>query len=281
MSLLDQLAKQAEARKQNDPAAEQALREAQFAQLCTAFEKFKDYLEQLTGLLNQHPETVVQSYEIPGYGVLSATIAHDYVVRHTPSKGAVELSVSVNAVIANDVPALVVHGTSKIQTIKSLFDKHKILAIQDIKKDASNQINQATFKPRGKLPLSVICTGDTTNPQMRMLITNFEDLGQSTKQFSLEQIDDAFFDLVGHYIARKDNELTKEKLPDGVLKKLRHTAQQNEMRRRWEEKLAAQAEAAEAARVEAERQNTIGAKVLETGKSLLGRLGSLIKKSDK
>jgi hypothetical protein len=281
MSLLDQLAKQAEARKQNDPAAELAQREAQFDQLCKAFEKFKDYLEQLTSLLSKHPETVVQNYEIPGYGTLQANIAHDYVVRHTPAKNSVELSVSVNAMIASDSQALVVHGASKVQTVKSLFDKHKITAIQDTKKDASNLISQATFKPRGKLPLSIVCTAELANPQMKMLITNFEDLGQSTKQFSLEQIDDAFFDLVGHYIARKDNELTKEKLPDGVLKKLRHTAQQNEMRRRWEEKLAAQAAAAEAAREEAERQNKLGAKVLETGKSLLGRLGSLIKKNDK
>ena len=142
-------------------------------------------------------------------------------------------------------------------------------------------VNQATFKPRGKLALSIVCTSDAANPALRMVITNFEDLGQTTKNFTLEQLDEQFFDLVGHYLARKDNELTKEKLPDGVLKKLRHTAQQNEMRRRWEEKLAAQSQVEENARAEAERQqNKLSSRVFETGKSLVNRLSSLIKKKD-
>ena len=63
-----------------------------------------------------------------------------------------------------------------------------------------------------------------------------------------------------------------------MLKKLRQTAQQNEMRRKWEEKLNQQAQAAEQARLEAEAQNTFSNRLIAQGKSLMDKLNGLMKK---
>jgi hypothetical protein len=173
-----------------------------------------------------------------------------------------------------------VQGISKIQTVKALFDKHRINAIADAKKDATGAINQANFRARGKIPLSLHAVVDQNAAQLRLTLSNFEDLGVSVKLFSPEQVTDQLFDLIGHYVARKDNELTKEKLPDSVLKKLRHTAQQAEMRKRWEEKMAQQALENEQRQRESDEQNKLHNRVLAQGKQLFGRLSGLIKKKD-
>lgn len=165
-----------------------------------------------------------------------------------------------------------VQGVSRIQTIKALFDKHRLPALLEAKKDASGTINQAVFRARGKIPLSIVALAELSTGQIKLTLSNFEDLGTSIKTYTAENSNDQLFDQIGHYLARKDNELTKEKLPDGVLKKLRQTAQQNEMRRKWEEKLNQQAEEAEQARRDAEEQRKFSNRLIAQGKSLVDRL---------
>jgi hypothetical protein len=282
MSLLEQLAKQAEQKKTDLGGAQVLDKEASLASIEASLVRLKDYLLQLTTLLAQHPEKVQQNYEIPGYGTVVCWVAHDYIVKHNQlSKSAAEVTLSFNANIASELcPVIDVQGVSKIQTIKALFDKHRINAITDAKKDSAGATNQANFRARGKIPLTLHAVADQNSAQLRLSVSNFEDLGTTVKLYTHDQIDDLLFDVIGHYVARKDNELTKEKLPDGVLKKLRHTAQQAEMRRRWEEKMAQQAlEAEEKQRLE-EEQNKLHNRMLAQGKHLFGKLSGLIKKKD-
>lgn len=282
MSLLDQLAKQSEQRKSGLGDAESLVadRESNFKSLEISIQQYKDYLDQLTKLLADHPEKIQQQYEIPGYGTITAQIAHDYVVRlNAISKGSIEVTLNFNANVQSELcPSVVVQGVSRIQTIKALFDKHRLPALLETKKDASGTINQAVFRARGKIPLSIVALAELSTGQLKLTLSNFEDLGTSIKTYTAENFNDQLFDQIGHYLARKDNELTKEKLPDGVLKKLRQTAQQNEMRRKWEEKLNQQAEEAEQARLEAEEQRKFSNRLIAQGKSLVGKLTDLIKK---
>ena len=282
MSLLDQLAKQSEQRKTglSDVESLVADRESNFKSLEVSIQQFKDYLDQLTKLLAEHPEKVPQRYEIPGYGTITALIAHDYVLRlNAINKGSIEVNLTFNANVQSELcPSIDVQGVSRVQTIKALFDKHRIPALLDAKKDASGAISQAVFRARGKIPLSIVALAELSTGQLKLSLSNFEDLGTSIKNYTAEQFNEQLFDQIGHYLARKDNELTKEKLPDSVMKKLRQTAQQNEMRRKWEEKLNQQAEEAEQARIEAEAQNTFADRLMAQGKSLVGRLAGLIKK---
>ena len=282
MSLLDQLAKQSEQRKTGLSEAESLVagRESNFKSLETSIQQYKDYLDQLTKLLAEHPEKVQQRYEIPGYGTITALIAHDYVVRlNAINKGSIEVTLNFNANVQSELcPSLEVQGVSRIQTIKALFDKHRIPAMLDAKKDASGAISHAVFRARGKIPLSIVGLAELSTGQLKLSLSNFEDLGTSIKTYTAEHFNEQLFDLIGHYLARKDNELTKEKLPDNVLKKLRQTAQQNEMRRKWEEKLNQQVEEAEQARQEAEAQNNFSNRLIAQGKSLVGKLAGLIRK---
>jgi hypothetical protein len=283
MTLLDQLAKQAELRKAPESGGETAVeREANFKILEERLPKFRDYLQQLTALLAAHPERLEQRYEIPGYGTIVALIAHDYEVKiFSPSKNSLEVKLNFNANVQSDAcPLVAVAGVSRIQTIKAIFDKHRIPALQDTKKDAAGATAQANFRARGKIPLGLHAIAESSTGHVKLTISNFEDLGSSTKTYSIDQFDENLYDVIGHYIARKDNELTKEKLPDGVLKKLRHTAQQNEMRRKWEEKLAEQAAAAEMARQQEQEQSKLHNRMMAQGKMLFGKLSDLIKKKE-
>ncbi len=282
MSLLDQLAKQSEQRKTGPSDAENLLagRESSFKSLEVSIQQYKDYLDQLTKLLAEHPEKIQQRYEIPGYGTITALIAHDYVVRvNVINKASIEVALTFNANVQTELcPSIEIQGVSRVQTIKALFDKHRIPALLEAKKDASGAISQAMFRARGKIPLSIVALAELSTGQLKLSLSNFEDLGTSIKHYTAELFNEQLFDQIGHYLARKDNELTKEKLPDNVLKKLRQTAQQNEMRRKWEEKLNQQAEEAEQARLLAEAQNKFSNRLIAQGKSLVGKLTGLIKK---
>ncbi len=277
MSLLNQLAQSAEARKLGDSEAQnqQAVRESAYAALQIKLGELAEYLSNLTTLLREGNELVTQNYEFPGYGTVVTQIAHDYkVTQGPPNKSSLEVRLEFSAnILAEQSPLVVTQGLSRYQAVKAIFDKHRISGMQDVKKDASGVIQSATFKARGKLPIALVAITDNQSGALRLQLSNFEDLSESLKTFSADQVDEKLFDLIGHYVARKDNELTREKLSHDLMKKIRHTAQHNEMRRKWEEKLAGQAAAEEAARQQAEEANKLHNRLLNQGKSLLGKLG--------
>ena len=285
MGLLDQLTKQAELRKQDGTGSEQQVadREQAYKQLDAALQSFKEYLGKLLKLLSDTGEKVQQRYEMPGYGTIVAQISHDYELRlHNPNKACTELRLSFSAAILSaQCPSVEIQGVSRVQTINAAFQKHRIPAMVDSKKDASGIINYAKFCARGKIPLTMVASTDASTGVVKVTLENFEDLSCTSKTYGPEQFNESLFDLLGRYVARKDSDLTKEKLPDGVLKKLRHTAQQNEMRRKWEEKLSAQAETEEAARRQAANENRLGNRLLSQGKNLVGKLGLLVERFKK
>lgn len=277
MSLLNQLAQIAEQRKlgENEADSLRAGREAGYAMLQLKLGELTGYLNNLTTLLRESNEVVTQNYEFPGYGTVVTQIAHDYkVTQGPPNKSSLEVRLEFSAnILADQSPVVVTQGLSRYQAVKSIFDKHRVSGMQDVKKDASGVIQNATFKARGKISISLVASSDSQSGALRLQLSNFEDLADSLKTFTADQVDEKLFDLIGHYVARRDNELTREKLSHDVLKKLRHTAQHNEMRRKWEEKLANQAEAEDAARKQADEANKLHNRLVNQGKSLLSKLG--------
>jgi len=283
MSLLNELAQIAEQRKLGENGADslRAGREAGYALLQGKLGELTEYLTNLTTLLRESSDAVMQNYEFPGYGTVVTQIAHDYkITQGPPNKSSLEVRLEFSAnILMEQSPVVVTQGLSRYQAVKAIFDKHRISGMQDVKKDASGVVQSATFKARGKVAISLVASSDSQTGALRLQLSNFEDLADSMKSFSADQVDEKLFDLIGHYVARRGNELTREKLSHDVLKKLRHTAQHNEMRRKWEEKLANQAEEAEVARQKAEQANTLSNRLISQGKSLLGKLG-LFKKDD-
>jgi len=283
MSLLNQLAQIAEQRKlgENEADSLRAGREAGYALLQVKLGELTEYLTNLTTLLRESNDVVTQNYEFPGYGTVVSQIAHDYkITQGPPNKSSLEVRLEFSAnILVEQSPIVVTQGLSRYQAVKAVFDKHRVSGMQDVKKDASGVVQSATFKARGKVAISLVASSDSQSGALRLQLSNFEDLADSLKSFNANQVDEKLFDLIGHYVARRDNELTREKLSHDLLKKLRHTAQHNEMRRKWEEKLANQAEEAEVARRKAEQANTLSNRLISQGKSLLGRLG-LFKKDD-
>jgi hypothetical protein len=277
MSLLNQLAQSAEQRKLGESEAEgqRAAREAAYAALQVKLSELCDYLTNLTKLLRESNEPITQNYDFPGYGTIVTQLAHDYkVAQSPPNKNTLEVRLEFSAnIIADHSPLITTQGLSRYQAVKAVFDKHRVSGMQDVKKDASGVIQSATFKARGKIVIALVASTDIQSGLLRLQLSNFEDLSDSMKSYSAEQVDEKLFDLIGHYVARRDNELTREKLSNDLLKKLRHTAQHNEMRRKWEEKLANQAEAAETARQQAEKAGKLHNRLVSQGKTLLGKLG--------
>lgn len=264
MSLLKALEAEAERKRQERAEAEQRGSdiEAQFHQqvrpaltrLHDAFQRFANSLMELRPATELH-------FEVPGYGSFSAVVEHDYGIAMDPRASVAELTLSFHATIDPQAPEVELSGAPLIRSVQELFQEAGISAFKNGKRDVKGHFVQATFKPRGKVPLQVRVSGDTTSSEIRVLLRNFEALGQISKSYPMEDFDEALFDRLLRYIARTDNELTREQLPDKVRTTLRTKVQQEQLRRKWEDQIYQQRlreeEAARLAREQARLHNVL------------------------
>src|SRR6185436_387163 len=124
--------------------------------------------------------------------------------------------------------------------LSAAFQKYRLAGLQDFKKDDSGEMVNATFRARGKVPLGVLITAEPATCQIRLNFTNFDALGSVSRVVGPAQFNESLFDEIGRTIAREPNNLFREELPDDYRRQLQHKIQQEQMRRKWEQKLAVQ-----------------------------------------
>jgi hypothetical protein len=245
MGLLDDLEQEAQRRKASLDEAQtaRAAREHVYlTQLDPAMQGFYEYLGKLTGnLAFLKPRTQLQ-FEIPGYGLLVANVEHEYELRSNklaPTAREVVLNFHAN-VATEECPSVEVVGTGKIRTLNGIFQKLRLAAVHEFKKDDSGEMTSAVFRARGKIPLNVSVATDAESAQVRMSFTNFDSLGVAAKAVPAAQFNEALYDEIGRLIAREPNTLFREAISDDYRKQLQQKLQQDNMRRKWETKIAQQ-----------------------------------------
>ncbi len=245
MGLLDELEQEARRRKASLGDAEKlkSERDAAFKTLLEpGMMAFHDYLVKLVANLVFLKPKTQQRYEIPGYGAIVANIEHEYDLKaNKPSPSSNEITLNFSATVASEeCPTLDVEGSAKIRTVNSFFQKHRLAGIQEFKKDDSGEMIRATFRARGKIPLSVAILADAESGQVRMNFTNFEVLGVASKTVPPAQFNEQLFDEVGRFISRQESSLFRESLSDDYRRQLQQKIQQDNLKRKWEAKIAEQ-----------------------------------------
>ena len=276
MGLLDDLEQEAQRRKagQGDAERERQEREQTYkSQLEPGMQALYEYLTKLTQNLAYLKPKLTGRYELPGYGVIVAHCEHDYELKTSTQPHSREITLNVSYTVATDeCPAVEAVGPTKVKALSAVFQKHRLAGLQEFKKDDSGEMVTANFRARGKVPLSVMITAEASTCQVRLNFTNFDALGTISKVTSPAQFNEALFDEIGRYIAREPTNLFREDLPDDYRRQLQHKIQQEQMRRKWEQKLAVQQQE------ELERLRREKTAADDAGGGFLGKMRELFRK---
>jgi hypothetical protein len=271
VGLLDELEQEAQRRKASASDAERrkAEREEIFrTRIEPGMTALYEYLQKLTASLKVLKPKKEQRYALAGYGEVVGYIDHDYDLQVSSQTGSKEIRVAFPCIVASDqCPMIEIQGAPKIKAVAGAFQRYHLGGLIEPKKDAGGEVVSARFNAKGKIAMSATFAGDIESAAVRMTFTNFEGLGQVTKTVSGDQLDDALFDDIGRFFTREPNNLLREALPDAYRNELRTKVQQDQIKRRWENKINEQQQT-ELARIRRDR-------------SITGRLAKLVTREEK
>ncbi len=276
MSLLDELEQEAQKRKASADDAQlrkQAREEFFKTQIEPRMTAFADYLQKLAANLKTLKPAKPWRYDLPGYGAVVAYSDHDYDLKVTKQSDSHEINLSFGCTIAmEECPVVVVDGTTKVKALAGVFQRHGLGgATLEPKKDAIGEVVLAKFRTRGRIALAASFSADADAPMMKMSFSNFDRFGTTLKTVSVGQLNAALFDEIGRYLTREDDSLLREELPDDYRAQLRSSVERDQIKRRWEFKIAG--------RRKTELEDLKRGQTGQTGgESLFGRLRGLVKK---
>lgn len=275
MGLLDELEQAANRRKQeqDEQARQKDERDRVFkTELEPAMQSLQDFLGRLIKSLTDLKPERSQTYELAGYGQVLASIIHEYQLTHTGNSTMREVKLSFQAnVLTERCPVVEAQGVTRVKTISAALQKARLSGMANPRKDSSGEIVEAQFRAKGKVQLTAHFVAEAATGQVKATFANFEDLGQFTKIYAPSQFNQELFETFALYITREDNALTKEAIPDRLRQSLRNKVQQDEIKRKWEDRLYQQQLEEEQKR---EEQSQLGQRIKKQGGALLEKLKS-------
>jgi hypothetical protein len=244
MGLLDDLEQEAQRRKASLDEAERlkADRESAYKTVLEpGMQALHEYLSKLTAnLAFLKPKTAVR-HEIPGYGTIVAYFEHEYDLKaNKVSPTSKEILLNFHAAVASEECPVVEVSAAKARTLNGFFQKHRLVGLHESRKNEDGEVVSATFRARGKIPLSVRIAADADSAQVRLSFQNFDLLGEATKSVLPSQFNEQLFDEIGRFIARERSALFREAVSDDFRKQLQQKIQQDQLKRKWEAKIVEQ-----------------------------------------
>ena len=272
MSLLDDLEQEAKRLKltAGDVQQRKLAREEFFKnQIAPRVNALGEYLTRLVANLKALKPAKPWRYSMPGYGQIVAHCEHDYELVQTVLPDSHEIRIAFHCEVApEDCPAVEVEGI-KVKALSGTFGRYQLAGqMSDVKKGSNGELLAATFRARGRITAIATFSADADAPVLKMSFTNVDAFGNAVKTVSLGALNDALFDDIGRFLAREENTLLRESLPDDYRAQLRSAVERNQVKQRWELKIA-------------ERRKTELAALKRahgSGESLFARLRGLVSK---
>jgi hypothetical protein len=244
MGLHDELEQEAQRRKATLDQAERQKQERESVfktQLDPAMQALYEFLAKLVDNLKFLKPKRPQVFKLAGYGDIVGYLEHDYELKINSQPLSKEITLAVTCTVATEECApLDVHGVAKVKATNATFQKHRLAGMAEAKKDDAGEVSQATFRPRGKIPLSAQIVADAESGMVRMTFNNFDGFGTLTRSVLANQFTEQLFDDLARYVAREPSNLFREDLPDDFRKQLQQKVQQEQLKRKWENKIAEQ-----------------------------------------
>jgi hypothetical protein len=243
VGLLDELENEAQKRKTEDEgaAALKAARESAYRTVLEpAMGVLLAYLKELVDKLKVLQPKIAIRHTLPGYGEVVGHVEHEYEVHEVRQASSSEITLSFFcAVASSECPSVQVEGSNRVRAVSALFQRYRLGSPLAPAKDASGEIVSATFKAKGRIPLTAVFSVDAASGQLRLSFTNFDDLATAIKTVAPEQVGEALYDEIGRYLMREPTQLMREALPEDYRSQLRARVQQQEVKRRWESLISA------------------------------------------
>ena len=270
VGLLDELEQEAQRRKASagDADKRKAEREEIYrTQIEPGMTALYEYLQKLVASLKVLTPKKQLRFALAGYGDVVGYIEHSYDLHLSTQTGTKEIKLSFPCAVASDEsPSIEIQGGNKIKAVAGAFQRYHLGGMQDPKKEGGEVVS-ARFNAKGRITLIATFVGDVETAMMRMNFVNFEGLGTVTKTVSGAQLGEALFDDIGRFLTREPNSLLHEELPDAYRMQLRSKVQQDQIKRRWENKIN-------------EQQQTELAQI-KRDRSITGRMARLVVGDDK
>lgn len=278
VGLLVELENEAQRRKSSDEdqAALKLARETAYRTvLDPAMASLFAYLTELISKLKTLQPKIAVRHALAGYGDVVGYIEHEYELHEARQPSSKEITLAFFAPIASsECPSVQVEGSNRVRALSALFQRHRLGAPLAPTKDTTGEIVGATFKAKGRIPLTAVFTADAASGQLRMSFSNFDDLASAVKTVAPDLVNEALYDQIGRYLMRDPTELMREVLPENYRSQLRARVHQQEVKRRWESQIVARQQDDIAM---LKREYGIGARFNRIGDAM-GKLRGLVSK---
>lgn len=242
MGLLDELEQEAQRRKLSDAeiARRKAEREEAYrVRIEPALDALHHFLTELIAKLKTLQPRKRIAYHVPGYGDAVGYVEHVYELEDNKQASTREITLVFHCALATEeCPSVDVDGASRVRAVAGFFQRHHIGGMLAANKDPSGEVISATFRAKGRIPLTAHFYADADTAALRMTFTNFDDLGTVVKTITPSQIDEDLYEQIGRYVMREANTLMREDLPEAYRNQLRSKIQQQQIKRRWESRIS-------------------------------------------
>jgi hypothetical protein len=242
MGLLEDLEKEAERRRAGDDEQERIReeRERVYRESCEpAMQALAEYLGRLFKQVEALETRTRVRFDVPGYGTVVAETDPEYHLRLIRDAARFRIEIAGTAqVVSEECPLLQVDGVAKVKNMQRVFQQCRLGGMQVAHKDEAGEPASATFRARGRIDMQGEIEASAATSQIRMSFTNFEGYASIQRNFGPERLDESFFDGLGRYLLCQSASALKESLPEDVRSQLKARLAQQELKRRWEARLA-------------------------------------------
>jgi hypothetical protein len=242
VGLLEELEQQAQLRATagDDPQRRKTERSAAYRdRLEPALDALHAFLTELIQKLYALKPRTALRYPVPGYGEIVGYVDHDYRLRDDKQPSSREIVLEFDCAIASEeCPAVEVDGASRVRALGGFFQRHRLGGMSAPRKDAAGELVGATFRAKGRIAVSASFHADAENGVLRMSFSHFDGFDTVVKTVAATELGEALNDQIGRFIVREQNTLLREDLPEAYRKQLRSKVQQQEIKRRWENRIS-------------------------------------------
>ncbi len=216
MSLLDRIGKEAQkvrAERERE-ALEKQRKEDRYEQVVApAMIGLYEYLQTLARDLGEVRPPVHLEFELTHYGSVPLSILHDYKIEQAKRRYSFEISMSWRARVDYEkIKELVVHGHRKVRQLIDQMRQLHLGGVREPENGPNGDVVSARFHPRGFLHLEMHAKASAYDNYLRLSFRHLDSLGTTHKHVFAEQLDEAFYDRLGRFLVREDDELIKETL---------------------------------------------------------------------
>lgn len=225
MSLLERLKREAEQQKAAQEAEARVREERDRIYLGEIDPRMKSLVEYLEGLLHTLQQLKPQVYvklPIQGYGDLAALPLFDFKFNadRRYRSWLLELDWTLR-VDPERTPVVSANTATRVRALSDAFRALHLGGVKELRRNNSQEIVEASFHARGHIKANMKATISQDDPVLRLSFTNVSWLGTSRRQMPWQQIDELLFDRLGRYLAREDDSLFTEELPEELKQRLR------------------------------------------------------------